>query len=198
METDRLDPTVAAPEAGPEPPRRRGLLLGAVLGGTGLLAALLAFGLTRDPTAIRSPLIGRPAPPFELPALEGGGTVGLSDLRGQVVVLNFWASWCAPCRQEHPDLARAWERFRDRGVVVVGVLYQDTPEAARRYVEELGGGWPLARDPGGRTAIAYGVYGIPETYFIAPDGTVAFKHVGAISYDVLEDRILELLEEPGA
>src|SRR5919197_4305700 len=101
--------------------RNRWVMVGAVVGGVVLLTLLLSFGLSRDPTLIRSALIGRPAPGFSLQTLDGSDTVRLSDLRGQVVVVNFWASWCADCRIEHSSLVTAWERYRDRGVVVLGV-----------------------------------------------------------------------------
>lgn len=164
-------------------------LLAVVVG----LTALFAFGLRRDPSAIRSVLVGRRAPNFTLRTIDGGQTVSLADLRGQVVVVNFWASWCAACRKEHPNLLAAWTRYRDQGVVVVGIVYQDTPAAAMAYMRELGGDWPTVMDPGGRTALDYGVYLIPETFFIAPDGTVAFKQDGYSSYDVLVDNISRLL-----
>src|SRR5436190_19105009 len=97
--------------------RRRWMVLAAVVAAVGLLTALFAFGLSRDPTEIRSVLVGRPAPDFALTTLDRTRTVRMADLRGEVVVINFWASWCAPCRQEHPALAAAWDRYRDQGVV---------------------------------------------------------------------------------
>ena len=173
--------------------RNRWLLLGGVAGGIGLLSALLGFGLSKDPTQIRSPLVGRPAPGFSLSMLDGSRSVRLSDLRGQVVVVNFWASWCAGCRIEHPALLAAWQRYRDRGVVFVGIAFQDQPSASRAYLEEMGGDWPELADPASGTAIAYGVYGVPETFVIGPDGRVAYKQVGAVAYDVLTGEIEHLL-----
>jgi cytochrome c biogenesis protein CcmG/thiol:disulfide interchange protein DsbE len=152
-------------------------------------ALLLATGLGRDPRSVPSELVGEPAPTFDLPRLGEEGSVDLAALRGQVVVVNFWASWCLACRDEHPALDEAWRRYRDRGVVVVGVDFEDTEEAALAYVSEMGGDWPLVTDPGSRTAIAYGVFGVPETFVIAPDGTIAAKTIGAVTYAWLTEHI---------
>ena len=153
-------------------------------------ALLLASRLGRDPRELPSQLVGKPAPSFALPRLGGGGRLDLASLRGQVVVVvNFWASWCLACREEHPDLLAAWERYRERGVVLVGIDFEDTEEAALANAEEMGGDWPLVTDPGSRTAIAYGVFGVPETFVIAPDGTITAKTVGAVTYEWLSKEI---------
>ncbi|MDP8957430.1 MAG: TlpA family protein disulfide reductase [Actinomycetota bacterium] len=109
------------------------------------------------------------------------------------VVLNFWASWCQACREEHPGFVAAWNRYRDKGVVFLGILYNDSPRAAEATMEELGGDWPNLLDPGSRTALRYGVYGVPETFFIGADGTVAYKHIGATPYATVLDQIQRLL-----
>lgn len=186
----------------PEPAKRRRrnrwAQLGAVLAGVALLTLLLSFGLSRDPTIIRSALIGRDAPDFALRTLDGSATVRLSDLQGRVVVINFWASWCADCRIEHPALAAAWQRYRDRGMVLIGVAFEDRPSASRAYLAELGGDWPQLSDPGSRTALSYGVYGVPETFVIGPDGRVAFKQIGPVGYERLSQEITRLLPEPSS
>lgn len=171
------------------PPRRRARWWWVFLLPIAAFALLLATGLGRDPTALPSRLVGEPAPGFSLPALDGGGTIELERFRGQVVVVNFWASWCFECRQEHPALLAAWDRYRERGVVFVGIDFEDTEADALAYAEAMGGDWPLVTDPGSRTAIAFGVFGVPETFVIAPDGTVAAKRVGAVTYDWLSDEI---------
>ena len=158
-----------------------------------LVTWLLAFGLTRNPDAYRNPLVGHRAPSFALRPLVGGGTIRLDDFRGQVAVVNFWASWCAPCRQEHPALQAAWRRYRDQGVVVLGIDYQDSPAGARAFRSELGGSWPVASDPGSRTALAYGVRGVPETFVVSPAGRVAAWHAGPVSYGMLTTQIDRLL-----
>jgi cytochrome c biogenesis protein CcmG, thiol:disulfide interchange protein DsbE len=177
--------------------RSRWVLVAAVLAAVALLASLLAFGLRRDPTVITSPLLGHRAPDFSLPTLDGPSFIRLSDLRGQVVVVNFWASWCAACREEHPNLLAAWERYRDKGVVLIGVDYQDSKTAALRFMREMGGDWPTVEDADGRTALSYGVYGVPETFFIGRDGVVRYKQIGASSYELLTDRIQGLLPRGG-
>lgn len=164
------------------------------MGGVGLLTMLLGFGLSRDPTVIRSPLLGRPAPNFSLRSLDGSSTVRLSQFSGQVVVINFWASWCVDCRIEHPALMAAWDRFRDKGVVLLGIAFQDRPVDSKAYLAEMGGDWPQLRDPAERTALTYGVYGVPETFVIGPDGRVAYKRVGAVGYGELVDQIERLLQ----
>lgn len=145
-----------------------------------VLAVVLASRFGSDPGLVESPLIGQPAPHFDLPTLEGADTVALSDMDGDVVVVNFFASWCLECRSEHADLMATAEAFADRGVRFVQISYQEDPEASLSYLEEEGKTettYYLA-DPGSRTAIAYGVFGIPETYFIDPDGIVAGKIIG--------------------
>ena len=168
-----------------------GLVLLAVIS----ILGLLGFGLTRDASQLPSPLVGKPAPTFELTALDGDTVVSLRALEGRPVVLNFWASWCLGCIEEHPALVRAWNDYRDRGIAVVGVIYQDTPANARRYVRRYGGGWPQLVDPGSRTAIDYGVYGIPETFFIDGTGTVSHKHIGPVTDSILSAEIGRMLAD---
>ena len=114
------------------------------------------------------------------------------------MVLNFWASWCVACRQEHPNLVAAWERYGDSGVVFLGVLYQDSPRYARQFMKELGGGWPTLLDPGGRTAISYGVAGVPETFFIGRNGRIAYKQVGYSAYELLATEVEALMAGDGS
>ncbi len=163
---------------------------------------LLRFGLGKDPREIPSPLPGKNAPQFALQAIEPGplgtaadrDTVRLSDLRGEVVVLNFYASWCLACRDEHAVLSMAASSYRGKPVRFYGVLYDDSPQNIRRWIEEMGGqSYPTLEDPGSRTAINYGLYGVPETFFIGPDGRVAYKNVGPLLPDVLQGKVDSLL-----
>ena len=174
-------------EAGP-PARRRPPRVGTwvavfvpVLG----LLGLLAYGFRTNPREILSPLLGRAAAPFSL-TLFDGSRVTLAEHRGKVVLVNFWASWCIPCREEAPLLEAAWRAYRDRGVVFVGVNIQDSEGAARAFLREFGITYPNGPDPGGRIAIDYGVYGIPETFWITRDGRIASKQIGAIGLPLLE------------
>jgi len=155
--------------------------VGAIAG----LVIVLVLSFRYDPHDIRSAAVGKPAPAFALPALEGGGTVELASYRGKVVVVNFWASWCIPCKQEHGALASAWSRYRTADVVLIGILYQDDPDAGREFMRRLGGGWPTAIDGDGRVALGFGVFGIPETFFISPDGVIAGRHIGPIDEETL-------------
>ena len=144
------------------------------------LVVVLVLSFRRDPRDIKTGTVGKAAPAFTLERLDGQGPLSLSDYQGRVVIVNFWASWCIPCKQENPALVRTWERYRDSEVVLIGVVYQDTLEAARDYTARMGNTWPSVVDADGRTAISYGVFGIPETFFIGPDGLIAGRHVGAI------------------
>ena len=156
---------------------------------------LLAYGFRTDPRDIRSPLVGKPASSFKLTAFDGK-PVALEALRGQVVILNFWASWCYPaCYEEAPSLERAWKTYKDRGLMVVGVNYQDKDEPAKRFLIQFGHTFPNAPDPGSRVSVDYGVYGVPETYFIDKKGRVRFKQVGPVSDETLKRQIERLLAE---
>jgi cytochrome c biogenesis protein CcmG/thiol:disulfide interchange protein DsbE len=155
--------------------------------------ALLAYGFVLDPRSIPSPLVGRPAGAFTLTAVDGDA-VALEALRGKVVVVNFWASWCTPaCYEEAPVLERAWRTYRDRGVVVLGVDMQDTPEAAQEFIRRFGLTFPNAPDHGGKLAVEYGVYGVPETFFVDRAGTIRGKHVGAVTDEVIRGALERLL-----
>jgi cytochrome c biogenesis protein CcmG/thiol:disulfide interchange protein DsbE len=155
--------------------------------------ALLAYGFVLDPRNIPSPLVGRPAAAFTLTAFDGT-PVSLEALRGKVVVVNFWASWCNPaCYDEAPVLERAWRTYRDRGVVVVGVDMQDTTEAAQEFIRRFQLTFPNAPDHGGKVAVEYGVYGVPETFFVDRTGTIRAKHVGAVTDEVIRGTLDRLL-----
>jgi len=156
------------------------------------ILALLAYGFTRDPRAIPSPLIARPAALFTL-TLFDGRRLTLAELRDRVVVLNFWASWCLPCREEARTLKAAWQRYQDREVVFVGVDIQDTDDDARAFLREFGVTYPNGADAGSRIAIEYGVYGIPETFVIDRQGRIIYKHVGAIDRATLSARLDDAL-----
>jgi cytochrome c biogenesis protein CcmG/thiol:disulfide interchange protein DsbE len=157
---------------------------------------LLAYAFRTDPRAVPSPLVGRPALPFALTTFDGAPLV-LEGLRGRVVVLNFWASWCVPaCTDEAPVLEAGWRRYRDQGLVVVGVDIQDTEAAARRFIERFGLSFPNAPDPRGTVSIDYGVYGVPETFLIDRRGRIRTKHVGAVTEQFFADRVAPLLSEP--
>ena len=164
--------------------------------------ALFAFGFTRDPRTIPSPLPGHRAPPFTLAVLSPptgkttpsvGDTVRLSGLEGKVVVLNFFASWCLPCRAEHAALSETALRYADKPVQFLGVLYNDEPSAGLRWISDMGGmAYPALVDRESRTAIDYGLYGVPETFIIQTDGRVAHKEVGPVTH-VLLQRVLDSL-----
>ncbi len=159
------------------------------------LLLLLAYGSRTDPRAIPSPLVGRPAAPFSL-ALFDGGRLSLGDLKGKVVVVNFWASWCYPaCYEEAPVLEQGWRRYKERGVVVLGVDIQDTEEAARKFVKEFSLSFPNGPDPAGKISVDYGVYGVPETFFIDKAGRIRRKHVGAVTEVVFTGEVERLLKE---
>ncbi|MGQ0815748.1 MAG: TlpA family protein disulfide reductase [Gemmatimonadota bacterium] len=157
---------------------------------------LLGYGLTRDPRFIASPLPGREAPAFALPMLEAGDTIELAALRGNVVVVNFWASWCIPCRQEHPVLLDAAQRYADKDVRIIGIAYNDKPEDSKRWLDELGRAYPSLIDNGSRTAIDYGISGVPETFIVNRQGVVAFKKFGPISGAELTSKVDSLLALP--
>jgi cytochrome c biogenesis protein CcmG/thiol:disulfide interchange protein DsbE len=156
---------------------------------------LLAYGFKTDPHEIPSPLLGRPASPFSLTTFAGT-PVRLEDLRGKVVMLNFWPRGAPACYEEAPALERTWREYKDKGVVVVGVDIQDKEEAARKFLAEFGHSFPNAPDPAGRVAVSYGVYGVPETFFIDRKGRVRFKKVGALTDEFARQHLDALLKEP--
>lgn len=167
---------------------------------------LLAWGLTRNPNEIISPLPGRTAPTFALAvfapgepplARPTGDTLALDRLRGHVVVLNFWASWCLACRDEHADLSASARAYAGKPVQFLGVLYNDVPGAGTDWIRQMGGqAYPSVLDPGARTAIDYGLYGVPETFIIDGTGRVAYKHTGPVTTRILAAKIDSLLAAP--
>jgi cytochrome c biogenesis protein CcmG/thiol:disulfide interchange protein DsbE len=164
---------------------------------------LLAWGLTRDPNSIPSPLPGREAPTFALQVFApgqgellrpAGDTVRLIDLRGKVVVLNFWASWCLACRDEHSALSDVAASYAGQPVQFLGVLYNDVPDKGTAWIAQMGGqSYPSVDDPGARVAIDYGLYGVPETFFLDANGRVAYKHTGPVTAGVVRFKVDSLM-----
>jgi cytochrome c biogenesis protein CcmG, thiol:disulfide interchange protein DsbE len=155
-----------------------------------LLPVLVAMGsrLGKDATVTPSVLIGKPAPAFTLPTLDGK-TISNADLRGRPYVVNFWASWCGPCRDEHGTLRGFWERYRDRGVMLLGVIMHDEPGRARAFQEELGGDWPLLQDSKDQTLVDFGVRSPSETFVVNEDGIIVKRFTGPLGAGQL-DRVL--------
>ena len=180
-------------QAAAPPARRRLFLFGIPLALFALVGVFLGIGLTRDPSTLPSALVGKPAPEFTLPPLDGRDGHGLSraDLTGQPMLVNVFASWCVPCRIEHPVVSR----LAEEGVIVQGINYKDRPEDAKAWLAELGDPYRLiGADRSGRVGIDWGVYGVPETYVIDKDGHVAYRHVGPLQPQDIDRTIRPLLE----
>jgi cytochrome c biogenesis protein CcmG/thiol:disulfide interchange protein DsbE len=165
--------------AAPARPSSRvvGLLCGLAVLGVVLGVFALAFlrGAGSGPAA----QLGRQAPAFSLERLEGG-RVALDDVRGRPIVLNFWASWCGPCRDEAPLLTRLRSDHADQGLVVIGIVYRDDAATALDFMRRHGQTYPGLLDPGNRTALDYGVFGVPETYFIDAGGVIRARQLGPL------------------
>jgi cytochrome c biogenesis protein CcmG/thiol:disulfide interchange protein DsbE len=143
------------------------------------ILALLAFVFSRDAKYIHSPLLAKPAAPFNV-TLFDGKKVTLEDFRGKAVFLNFWASWCAPCRAEAHDLEAAWQKVKDKNMIFLGVALQDSEQASKDFLQEFRVSYLNGRDESGKIAVDYGTWGIPESFFIDPQGLITYKHVGGI------------------
>jgi cytochrome c biogenesis protein CcmG/thiol:disulfide interchange protein DsbE len=149
----------------------------------------------RDSSVVPSVLIGAPAPATELPPLAESGLPGLTSdsLRGGVTLVNVWASWCGPCRLEHPVLMALAE---EPGLRLVGINYKDQAENARRFLGALGNPYDaIGVDADGRAAIDWGVYGVPETFIIGPEGTILYKHVGPLTPETVEKAVMPVIRE---
>ncbi|MFA5873874.1 MAG: TlpA disulfide reductase family protein [Anaerolineales bacterium] len=174
----------------PKPTRKNGgvtIVIAVVLA----LLGLLAWGLIQSQ---KGPLDSGDAPDFTLTGYDGR-TVTLSDLRGQVVIINFWASWCPPCREEAAYLEQTWRKYKDQGVVFIGVDYVDTEKAALAYIAEFDITYLNGPDVGTRIAQAYNIKGVPETYYVDRNGTLRGVHIGPLTSPILDEKIDELLAE---
>lgn len=187
--------------------RARGTLVAVALA---VPAALLAAGAVlrafsgggtdeADLPTLRAPsrarAVDRPAPPFELPRLDGRGRLSLRDLSGRVVVINFWASWCGPCRQEAPHLQRVWTEYRARGVRFLGVNYRDVRDDALAFQREVGITYPSVVDPRGDLTVDYRLQGLPTTFVIDRAGRVVYQFLGRVEYEGLKGVLVRVLEE---
>jgi cytochrome c biogenesis protein CcmG/thiol:disulfide interchange protein DsbE len=165
----------------------------------GVLVAVLASGFQHDPRAITSPLLGKAAPDFTLQTLEPDAsgttaTVKLSAQHGTPVVINFWATWCIPCQQEHSTLLAVSREFNSVAKFY-GVVYQDKPEAIDAWLKARGRAYPTLIDVGSQAAIAFGVYGVPETFVIDKKGIIREKFTGGVTFDGVASLLNTLIAE---
>lgn len=156
-----------------------------------VLVGLLFLGLGKNPNEIRSPLLGRPAPAFALREAGTGQTIDLARYRGKPVVINFWATWCGPCWEEHPVLVAGARGHAD--VQFLGVVFQDTEEKILGFLEQRGASYPTVVDDRGKTAIAYGVAGVPETFFLDANGVIVAKYSGPLNAMDLERELRKVV-----
>jgi cytochrome c biogenesis protein CcmG/thiol:disulfide interchange protein DsbE len=159
-----------------------------------VMVIFLAIGLKLDPREVPSPFIGKPAPAFTLPQVaDAGKTLSPADFKGQVALVNVWASWCVSCRQEHPVLL---ELARKNLVPIYGLNYKDEREGALAWLKQFGNPYTAsAFDADGRVGIDWGVYGVPETFVIDRDGIVRHKQTGPITPEILENTLLPLIRQ---
>jgi cytochrome c biogenesis protein CcmG/thiol:disulfide interchange protein DsbE len=187
----------AEPKADPKPGRKPVRLL--YLLPLGLFACLALVFLMQlesgvDPEAVPSALVGKPAPQFDLPPLAGNGPgLKTADLAGKVTVVNVFASWCAPCRQEHPVLTAL---AKDPRIRVVAIDYKDKPENAAAFLAELGSPYAaIGVDEKGRAAIDWGVYGVPETFVVGPDSIIRHKFIGPLTPEAVAGDLMPVIEK---
>lgn len=181
----------------PKKRRRHLIISGGLIVGALLLVGLLSKALTLNPQNVASTLINKPAMNFSASLLQGGAflpagdgsQIKLEDLKGHPIVLNFWASWCVSCREEARYFETFWQRYREKGILVVGIAIQDTPEAAMEFAKMFGKTYPLGLDNTGKASIDYGVYGVPETFFIDRTGVIRHKETGPMSVELLESKL---------
>ena len=158
----------------------------------GAIIGILFAGLGKNPQDINSPLVGRTAPPFALREVGSGRTINLEQFRGRPIVLNFWATWCGPCYEEHPTLV-ANARALQPNVLFVGVVFQDTEDKIQRFLNDRGSAYPTVVDEEGKTAIAYGVGGVPETFFLDRNGKIVEKFTGPLTTQMLQQKLQKAL-----
>ncbi|MDP9193659.1 MAG: redoxin family protein [Acidobacteriota bacterium] len=165
------------------------LLVGVII--AAVLLGVLFVGLGKNPNEIRSPLIGKPAPTFALREVGTGRSVDLGELKGRPVVLNFWATWCGPCWEEHPILVANAKMLPD--VQFLGVVFQDSEEKILGFLQQRGSSYPTVVDDKGKTAIAYGVGGVPESFFLDANGVIVAKYSGPMSSDILQENLRKVV-----
>lgn len=165
------------------------LSVGAII--TAVLIGILFLGLGKNPNAIRSPLIGKEAPTFALREVGTETTVDVAQFRGKPLVINFWATWCGPCWEEHPVLVASARSRPD--VQFLGVVFQDTEEKILGFLRERGSSYPTVVDNKGKTAIAYGIGGVPETFFLNASGVIVAKYSGAMSEGDLQEELRKVV-----
>ncbi len=157
------------------------------------LVAVLFLGLGKDPSRIDSPLVGRTAPSFSLKIVNSGEIIDVNRLRGKPVVVNFWATWCVPCYQEHPVLVQN-ARLIGQDIQFLGVVFNDSEDKINAFLRERGSAYPTLLDEQGKTAIAYGVGGVPETFFINRRGVIVAKFVGPMTTEVLQANVAKAMQ----
>jgi cytochrome c biogenesis protein CcmG/thiol:disulfide interchange protein DsbE len=166
------------------------LIIGMLL--VAAIVAILFMALGKDPQYIESPLIGKPAPSFALKAVGTGETIDLAQYRGKPVIVNFWATWCHPCWDEHPVLTQTSQMLGGQ-VQFLGVVFQDDESRIKNFLQQRGWAYPTLVDQAGKTAIAYGVGGVPETFFLDKNGTIVAKFAGPMSAEDIQTNLQKAL-----
>lgn len=190
--------SVQTPDVVPKKGRTRSwIVIGSIVLGVGVMVVVFAGRFGIDVSYVDSPLIGKEAPSLEFAYLDKAGTLKTDDLLGDVVVMNFWASWCGPCRTEHPALVEVSQRYADKGVRFIGVLHEDEPSRGQAFLDELGWGtdYDYVIGEGSGAAIEYGIYGIPETFVIDGNGIIAVKITGIATTESLTAAIETVLAD---